>query len=117
MIMFKNYFARRDAFSGLTEKVVGFLHIYLNHAPQDASEFVKTHRPLLTMYYKAQANSPALTEMSKIIKLDSDTASEDVNDETTTVLVTGKYIGGNFRLLPFFLKRALRYRAFESIRH
>ena len=92
MIMFKKYFARRDAFSGLTEKVVGFLHIYLNHAPQDASEFVKTHRPLLAMYYKAQkaqANSPALTEMSKIIKLDNDTSEEDATDETNTVLVTG----------------------------
>ena len=95
MTMFKNYFARRDAFSGLTEKVVGFLHVYLNHAPQDASEFVKNHRSLLAMYYKAQANSPALTEMSKIIKLDND-AIEDTTDEITNVLVTGTDIENTF---------------------
>ena len=89
MTMFKNYFARREAFQGLTEKVIGFLHAYQNHAPQDASEFIKTYRSLLAMYYKASTNSPALTEMSKIIKLDNDTSEEDATDETNTVLVTG----------------------------
>ena len=89
MTMFKNYFARREAFQGLTEKVIGFLHVYQNHAPQDASEFIKTYRSLLAMYYKASTNSPALTEMSKIIKLDNDTSEEDATDETNTVLVTG----------------------------
>ena len=90
MTMFKNYFARREAFQGLTEKVIGFLHVYQNHAPQDASEFIKTYRSLLAMYYKASTNSPALTEMSKIIKLDNDTIEEeDTSDETNTVLVTG----------------------------
>ena len=114
MTMFKNYFARRDAFSGLTEKVVGFLHVYLNHAPQDASEFVKNHRSLLAMYYKAQANSPALTEMSKIIKLDND-AIEDTTDETTNVLVTGMDLENTFYLFTQGLREDFQLIDSESL--
>ena len=75
MSMFVNYFPRRDAFSGLVEKVVGFLHLYLSHAPKVASEFIGRHKKTLARYWKAQANSPALTELANIVRL------EDLDEE------------------------------------
>ena len=75
MSMLDNYFPRRDAFSGLVEKVVGFLHLYLTHAPKVASEFIGRHKKTLAQYWKAQANSPALTELANIVRL------EDLDEE------------------------------------
>merc|ERR1712029_333974 len=75
MSMLDNYCPRRDAFSGLVEKVVGFLHLYLTHAPKVASEFIGRHKKTLAQYWKAQANSPALTELANIVRL------EDLEEE------------------------------------
>ena len=47
MSMLQAYYARREAFSGLTEKFVAFLHIYLNHAPKEASAFLAKYRNIL----------------------------------------------------------------------
>ena len=79
MSMLINYFPRRDAFAGLVEKVVGFLHLYLSHAPKVASEFIGKHKKTLAQYWKAQANSPALTEMASIVRLEELDDDESVH--------------------------------------
>ena len=47
MSMLQAYYARREAFKGLTENIVAFLHIYLNHAPKEACDFFAKHRSVL----------------------------------------------------------------------
>lgn len=74
----------------MIEKVVAFLHIYLNHAPQSATEFIKKHQKLLAMYFQALNNSAALTEMSKIIKLEMDDEDGAAAAEDTLMEHDGK---------------------------
>lgn len=104
MTMFRVYFPRREAFFGIVEKVVGFLHLYLNHAPKDASEFIGKHRKVLALYYKVHSNAPALAEMAKIVKLEdivgieldqddqdqpSDSLIDSNSNDNDTVLISG----------------------------
>lgn len=101
MTMFKNYYARREAFSGMIDKVVGFLHLYLNHAPQEAGKFIKGHRKLLAMYNKVLTNSPALTEMAKIVKLEE----EDCEDtEECSVVISGKILTRIFKSITSYIR-------------
>ena len=80
MSMFNNYFVRREAFSGLFDKVLAFLHAYLTYAPKEASIYIAKQRKILAQYTKTQtANSPALIELGKIVTLDTKTDDENPN--------------------------------------
>lgn len=47
MSMLEAYYPRREAFHGITEKFVAFLHLYMGHAPREASAFLAKYRNTL----------------------------------------------------------------------
>ena len=69
MDMMRSYYNRREAFSGFVEKIVAFLHLYLEHNAQDASQFVQENREVLWQYQQATPNSHALKQLSNIFQL------------------------------------------------
>jgi integrator complex subunit 1 len=93
MIMFKNYYQRRESFIGVVEKVVTYLHLYLEAAPQDGAEFIANYRNVLGQYFKAYPASPALLHLSRIVSLDNikdgDQDQEISNNDIAAAAVVG----------------------------
>ncbi len=69
MAMMKAYFNRREAFSGFVEKIVSFLHLYLEHNAQDGSQFVRQHREVLAKYHQVFPQSQALKQLAQVLQL------------------------------------------------
>ena len=73
--MMAAYYLRKDSMSGLIDKFIGFLHLYIDHQPEDAIPFIRNHGSK-SNFLDYQATLPSmhsLTELCKII---------DFNDET-----------------------------------
>ena len=76
--MLRSYFVKKDSMAGLIDKFIGFLLIYLDHQPSEATKFIKTKGgPLLTDLKEALHQLPSLNRICGMISFD-DKHDEDV---------------------------------------